>query len=256
MEYNKYVDLEKVEDEIFKKTMTDAPEIGWFKEFYEDFQKIINIIPFERRKNESPENPAIYYLNITSTLKIIYTSISILHLSSKGYYGQSMNLLRAIQEEYQHMLFFNYHPPNEIKQWNEGKIKSSKIISKISSSKHIPKKWKGKAKYRNQLYDALSHFEHPSREGWSSVVKVDKETGSNILKFLPMYESNSFNTVFTGVMSFIENTLFLLLEIYEDETKAARLHDAIKQRLNHFEVEYLIPTLNNMKIDSGIKIIG
>ena len=46
MEYNKYVDLEKIEDEIFEKTMTEALEIGWFKEFYEDFQKIINIREF------------------------------------------------------------------------------------------------------------------------------------------------------------------------------------------------------------------
>jgi len=256
MEYNKYVDLKNIEDEIFEKTITENPEIGWFKEFYEDFQKIINIIPFERRKKELPENPAVYYLNITSTLKIIYTSVSILHLISKGYYGQSMNLLRAIQEEYHHMLFFNYHPPNEIKQWNEGKIKSSKIQSKMSTSKHIPKKWKGLAKDRNRLYEALSLFEHPSRVGWSSVVKVDEETGENILKLLPLYESNSFNTVFIGLMSYIENTLLLLLEIYEEETKAARLHDIIKQRLIHFETEYLIPTLNNMKLDIGTKIIG
>jgi len=256
MEYNTYEDLLKQESEIYKNTIEESPEIGWYILFYEALQKIITIIPNKRGEDELPKNPAIYYLNITSTLKIIYTSNSILHLISKSYYAQGMILLRTIQEEYQHMLFFNYHPPNQIKQWNEGKIKSDRIKTYMSTSKHIPKKWKGIAKDHFNLHGALSLFVHPSRIGWSGVVKVDKVTGNNILKLLPMYEKNSFNTNFVALTSFIGNTLLLLLEIYKNELKDTGIYNEIMHKIKLFESEYLMPTLHNMKLDINTRIIG
>ena len=93
MEHNTHEDLIKQESEIRKKTIEETPEIGWFKELYEDFQKIISVILIQRRENELSENPPLYYLNITSTLKIIYASNSILNVISRGYYGIGMNLL-------------------------------------------------------------------------------------------------------------------------------------------------------------------
>lgn len=255
MEYNTYEDLLKQEFEINKNTIEENPEIGWFNHFYEDFQKIITIIPYKRREEELPTNPAIFYLLITSTLKIIYTSNSILHLISRGYYAQGMNLLRAILEEYQHMLFFNYHPPNQIKQWDEGRIKSSLVKRYMSTSKHIPKKWKGRAKDHVNLQGTLSLFVHPSRIGWSGVVKVDEVTGNNLLKFLPMYEQNSFRNVFVVLMTLFTGTLLMLLEIYENELKDTGIYNEIRDKITLFESEYLMPTLHNMKFDINTRIL-
>ena len=256
MEYNTYEDLINQETQIIKKTIDESPEIGWFKQFYEDIQKIIFQIPYKRRNNELLENPAIYYLILTSTLKIIYISNSILRLISRGYYGQGMNLLRAIQDEYHHLLFFNYHPPNQIKQWNEGKIKSKHIQRYMSTSKHIPKKWKGIVKHGIKLYEILSSFVHPSRYGWRGVVLVDKVTGDNILKILPIYENNSFNTIFIGLMSYLSNTTLLLLDIYERELKDSGIYNNIMQKLKQCESEYMLPTLKNMTLDTHLNIIG
>lgn len=255
MEYNTYEDLLKQESEINKNTIEESPEIGWFNHFYEDLQKIITIIPHKRREGELSTNPAIFYLLITSTLKIIYASNSILHLISRGYYAQGMVLLRTIQEENQHMLFFNYHPPNQIKQWGEGKIKSERIKRYMTTSKHIPKKWKGIAKDHVNLHSTLSLFVHTSRMGWSGVVKVDKVTGNNFLKFLPMYEKNSFRNVFVALMAFIGNTLLILLEIYENELKDTGIYNEIMNKITLFESEYLMPTLHNMKLDINTRII-
>ena len=256
MEYNKYEDLIKKESAIIRKTIRESPEIGWYKVLYEEIQKILSIIPYKRRENELPANPALYYLNVTSTLKIIYTSNSIVHLILRGYYGLGMNLLRLIQEEYQHMLFFNYHPPNELKQWNEGKIKSSIIQKYMSTSKYIPKKWKGIAQDHYKLHEMLSKFVHPSRIGWSGVVAVDEDTGKNIIKLLPMYEKNSFNNIFVAIISFIQNTVLLLLDIYENESKAKSIHAPMYEKLTQIESEYLLPTLTNMKFDTDVRIIG
>jgi hypothetical protein len=43
-EHNTYEDLIKQESSILRKTKKESPEIGWYKEIYEDIQKIIIII--------------------------------------------------------------------------------------------------------------------------------------------------------------------------------------------------------------------
>ena len=210
----------------------------------------------KRRNDELPENPAIFYLILTSTLKIVYLSNSILHLISRGYYGQGMNLLRSVQEEHHSLLFFNYHPRNQIKQWNEGKIKYKQINRYMTSSKYIPKKWKGIVKHRMRIHEVLSSFVHTSRYGWSGVVKVEKSTGNNLLKMLPIYERTSFNTVFIALMLNLGNTILLLLEIYENELKDSRIYEEIYNKLEQCEFEYMWPTLENMKLDNGKEILG
>ena len=60
MKYNTQVDLRKQESDIFKKTINESPEIGWFYEFYKSLQKIKFIIPKKRKKGELKENPAVF----------------------------------------------------------------------------------------------------------------------------------------------------------------------------------------------------
>jgi len=256
MEYNKYDDLVTQESLVNKKTIEEFPEIGWFKQFYEDLQKIIILIPDVRREDELRENPAIFYLNKITTLQLVYNSTSILHLISRGYYGQSMILLRSMQELFQHMLFFNFHLPNDIKQWNEGRIKSTRIQSYMSTSKHIPKKWKGISNDHFKLYEMLSKFVHPSRIGWSGVVKIDDVSDDHFIKLLPKYESNSFRNVFFALMSFIANVLLLLLEIYEKEVKGSGIFDIITEKIRQFEQEYMWPTYHIMQLDTKLNVIG
>jgi len=256
MEFNTYSDLLKQESKVYEETIKESPEIGWFKEFYQDIQRIMYLIPNKRRNDELPENPPIFYLILTSTLQIVYLSNSILHLISRGYYGQGMNLLRSVQEEYHSLLFFNYHPRNQIKQWNEGKIKYKQINSFMTSSHYIPKKWRGIVKHRIKIHKVLSSFVHTSRYGWSGVVKVEETTGDNLLKMLPIYEQTSFNTVFIALTLYLGNIILFLLEIYENELKDSGLYEEIFNILKQCESEYMWPTLQNMRLDIGKEILG
>ena len=258
MKYDTPTELKKQESDIFTKTNNESPEIGWFFEFYKILLQILSIIPKKRDEGELPENTAIYFLVVKTSLQIIHTSNSILNLISKGYYHQGMILLRSIQEEYHHLLFFIFHPQNQIKQWCEGKIKYKNINKYVNSSKYkcIPNRWKPKYNINITMYNLLSKYVHPTIEGWSSILKIEKDQRDIKLKLLPSYEKNSFNTVFTGVITFLGNTITLLMEKYNNEIFEAGIRDDVASKLKQFDSEYFLPLMELMKSDYDTRIIG
>ncbi len=256
MKYNTKEELEKRESDIFKKTDDISPEIGWFYEFYEILQQIFFIIPEKRGENELIENPPIYLLQMVTILRIIHTSNSIIKLISIGYYHEGMILLRSIQEEYHHLLFFTFHPRNYIKQWKEGRIKNKQINQYMITSRYIPERWKAKKNLNDPMYSVLSSYVHPNIGAWGSIVEVKKDPLEINLKALPRYEQNSFNTVFTGVLVFLVNTISLLMEVYQIEITDAGILETITKKISQFEFEYLNPTLELMKSEYDTNIIG
>ena len=256
MSYNTRNDLQKHESDVLKRTKEESPEIGWYYEFYKGLQQIISIIPKERNNEELPENPAIFLLLMTTSLKIMQTSNSILNLISKGYYHQGMILLRSIQEEFHHLLFFTFYPKNYIKQWREQKIRYKHINKFMNKSDYIPKRWKSKDKTNTSMYEVLSSYVHPSIDRWSSILSFQKEQQEVIIKLLPRYEKNSFNTVFSGVMLYLANTITLLMEKYKIDIKEASFWEDMASKLDQFDLEYFQPLIELMKSEYDTRLIG
>jgi len=249
-------DLRERESDILQQTNDKSPEIFWFHEFYKNLQKILFIVPEKREEDELDENPSRFFLLITTTFKIVHSSHSIMNLITRGYYHQGMILLRSIQEEYHHLLFFAYHPNNDIKQWREQRIKSKQINKFMKKSGYIPKKWKAKRGSTDSMLKMLSSYVHPSIDTWGSILDIKKDPLDINLKILPRYENNSFNTVFTGLMLYLDLTTKLLLELYETELKKARTWVEITESLYQFNLEYMDPILKLMSLDYGTKMIG
>jgi len=259
MKYNTPDDLKEQESKTMTETLKESPEIFWFNEFYIILQKILFLIPKKREKEELDVNPAIFFLLMWTTLKIVHTSNSIMNLIYRGYYHQGMILLRSIQEEFHHLLFFRFHPQNDIKQWAEGRY-NFKTINKVVKKKkniYVPKRWKEGLHESDIMYEMLSRYVHPSIESWTSILKIQKNSSDIHIKYLPIFEKNSFDTVYSGVIVYLGNTINLLIEKYETEIKEAGIREEIIEKLSFCEQEYMIPILKLMSLDDdGTPIIG
>ena len=258
MKYNTPDDLQEQESKILEKTLSESPEIMWFNEFFIILEKILFLIPKKREKEVLDVNPAMFFLLVWTTLKILHTSNSIMNLIYRGYYHQGMILLRSIQEEFHHLLFFRFHPQNDIKQWAEGRY-NYKTINKFMNKKkniYVPKKWKEGIRKSDKMYGMLSRYVHPSIESMPSILKTQKNSSELTIKHLPIFEKNSFNTVYTGVIAYLSNTIHLLLEKYETEIKEAGIREEILEKLSFCEQEYMIPILKLMSFDDGTPLIG
>jgi hypothetical protein len=238
MTYNTLGYLKKEESKIFFETNKAHPELIWFREFYKIIQLIISTIP-EKDDNESVEYQFRYILIITSAIKIMHTSNSIFNLICNGYYHQGMILLRSIQEEYHHLLFYIFHPMHQVKQRVNGDIKPNKINAYVNSSKykHIPKEWKPQSDKNIEMYGILSSYVHPNIESLGSIMNMKDELQELQLKILPRYEKNSFNTVFSGFMLYLGNAISVLRVTYENVLEEAGILDDIYSTQIRFEGE-------------------
>ena len=97
---------------------------------------------------------------------------------------------------------------------------------------------------------------HPSIESMNSILKTQNNSSDLHIKHLPIFEKNSFNTVYTGVIAYLSNTIHLLLEKYETEIKEAGIREEILEKLSFCEQEYMIPILKLMSFDDGTPLIG
>ncbi len=176
--------LKKEENAIFADTIKEFPEMGWYRELYTDFQEIINLEGL--LSDDDKEIPSVKSLILATTCKLLHTSRAIILLSSHGYYRESLMLLRSVQEDYQHVLFFYFYP-EKINDWiNDKKPKSvrklinKKIRNRTSHLRHYSKEVEGLIQGMGIAQGLLSKFAHTTRTSVLNLFVIQPEEPNRV----------------------------------------------------------------------------
>ncbi|MCW4048642.1 MAG: hypothetical protein NWE89_02790 [Candidatus Bathyarchaeota archaeon] len=245
-------DLLVAEKNVLNETKKNFPEIGYYKTLYNEFQKIFSIDTLKEYTNKSKKKPPEKYLIRTHTLKAVYSSNSILNLSLRGYYGQSYSLLRSLLEDYEHILFFYYQSPNQIKQWNEGKINRQSVRNLISKNVDIPINYRKVVKTQVKLFERLNKFVHSSRESWTAVFFIDSETEELKEKLLPVFVDGTFDIILLLLILYNVNILDFITNIYEVDLRGPEILKNLNKILDETTMYYIHPTMKKLRARAGV----
>lgn len=243
-------DLQVAEEKVMHETKENFPEIDYYKTLYHEFLKILSVDALKEYNNKNKKKPPEKYLIRTHTLKAIYTSNSILILSSRGYYGQSYGLLRSFLEDFEHLLYFYYQSPNQIKQWNEGKISRQSVRNAISKNIDIPVNYREVIKSQVTLFEILNKFVHPSRESWTGVLYIDPETEKIKEKLLPVFIYDTFDIILLILILYSVNILDFITNIYEVDLRGTGILTNINKIMDEIIRYYIQPTMKRLHAGS------
>lgn len=241
-------DLLVAEKKVLNETKKIFPEIGYYKTLFNEFQKIFSIDTVWEYPNDDQKKPPEKYLIRTHALKAVFTSNSILNLSLRGYYGQSYGLLRSLIEDFEHILFFHYQLPNEIKQWNEGKINRQSVHNMISKNIDIPNNYRKVVKTQVKLFERLNKFVHPSRESWTGVFYIDNEIDELKEKLLPVFVHSTFEIILLILILYNVNILDFIINIYEVDFRYLDILTNLNKILDETILYYILPTMKKLHL--------
>ena len=239
-------DLQAAEKKVMHETKENFPEMDYYKTLFHEFQKILSVDALKEYNNNNKKKPPEKYLMRTHTLKAVYTSNSILILSSRGYYGQSYSLLRSFLEDYEHLLYFYYQSPNQIKQWNEGKISRQSVRNAISKNKDIPVDYRNVIKNQVTLFELLNKFVHSSRESWTGVLYIDSETEKIKEKLLPVFNYGTFEVILLILILYSVNIMDFITNIYEVDLRGSGILTNLNKIMDEIIRYYIHPTMKRL----------